>query len=68
MLKKFDVATMRCSTVHKKPLFLHVEDMKVLMINCLLMGDVDTARQVASGMLPLKKDRSGVVGTVQDLL
>lgn len=63
-----DVANTRCSTIHGRPVFLHIDDMLDLMMACLLAGDRTTAWHCASGCLPLDKNNDKIVGTMEDLL
>jgi len=63
-----DVRRTACATVNGKPVCLDCDDMANLVAAAALNGDVVTAWQAATGLLPLNKvkGKNVVTGTVGD--
>jgi len=63
-----DIRRIATSTIHGKPVFLDCDDMANLVAAAALNGDITTAWQAATGLLPLNKKggKNVIDGTIGD--
>jgi len=65
-----DIRRIATSTIHGKPVFLDCDDMANLVAAAALNGDITTAWQAATGLLPLNKKggKNVIDGTIGDAI
>jgi len=63
-----DIRRIATSTINGKPVFLDCDDMANLVAAAALSGDITTAWQAATGLLPLDKikGKNVINGTIGD--